>query len=222
MPVKVTSTKRDLHYIKMCVYGKAGVGKTVLCATAPNPVIISAEAGLLSLADKDIPAIDVFNLADLRDAFQLVKDSQYETVCLDSISDIAEQILDTKMTDLQKAADEVGGKMDPRQAYGRLAIEMAQLARAFRALEKHVIFTAKQDQTQDDMKMLYGPAIPGKQFTQSLPYLMDFVLCLQVSKDGTRFLKTQPDMQYQAKDRSGKLDNPERPDISYIIKKVIN
>lgn len=37
--------------IKLAVYGGAGIGKTRLSATAPNPLIISAESGLLSLKD---------------------------------------------------------------------------------------------------------------------------------------------------------------------------
>ena len=43
--------------VKVLVYGHAGAGKTSLIRTAPNPVILSAEAGLLSLSDLDIPYI---------------------------------------------------------------------------------------------------------------------------------------------------------------------
>lgn len=35
--------------IKCLVYGGSGTGKTVLSATLPTPVLISAEAGVLSL-----------------------------------------------------------------------------------------------------------------------------------------------------------------------------
>ena len=41
--------------VKVLVYGQAGSGKTTLIRTAPAPLILSAEAGLLSLAGTDIP-----------------------------------------------------------------------------------------------------------------------------------------------------------------------
>ena len=51
MALKFTTTNQaaQLHGVKALVYGPSGAGKTTLCATAPAPIIISAEAGLLSL-----------------------------------------------------------------------------------------------------------------------------------------------------------------------------
>ena len=65
--IKITSTKDFyLRGIKCLVYGESGVGKTVLCSTAPDPIIISAESGLLSLRKKDIPVIEINSLKTLR------------------------------------------------------------------------------------------------------------------------------------------------------------
>lgn len=221
--IAVTSTKRDVHYVKFTVYGNAGVGKTVLCSTAPRPLIISAEAGLLSLAGKDIPVIEISTLGELHEAYKFVKEhgAPFDTICLDSISDIAEQVLDAKMADLAKAAADKGGSMDPRQGYGKMALEMMQLTRGFRNLNKHIVFTAKQGQVQDEKMLRFGPMLPGQLYTQNFPYLMDIVCCLRVSKEGTRYLQTQPDMQYLAKDRSGRLESMEEPNLTKLFKKVI-
>ena len=40
--------------IKMLVYGDSGIGKTVLAATMPNVVMISAESGPLSLQKSNL------------------------------------------------------------------------------------------------------------------------------------------------------------------------
>ena len=69
------------------------MGKTILCSTAPNPIIISAEKGLLSIADKDIPILEITSISELQQAFNIVKKGAWETVCLDSISEIAEVVL---------------------------------------------------------------------------------------------------------------------------------
>jgi hypothetical protein len=100
MAIKLTSTKQaaQLNGLKICVYGASGAGKTRLCATTGAPtVIISAESGLLSLRDADIPVIEVQTLQDVFDAYQFVSQSaeaaHFEWVCLDSISDIGEAVL---------------------------------------------------------------------------------------------------------------------------------
>ena len=41
--------------VKLLVYGQAGAGKTSLIPTLPNPIVLSAEAGLLSIAGADVP-----------------------------------------------------------------------------------------------------------------------------------------------------------------------
>jgi phage nucleotide-binding protein len=223
--ITVTSTKRDIHYVKITIYGQSGVGKTVLCSTAPKPLILSAEAGLLSLANKDIPAIELNSIAELQEAYAFVKahGGAYETVCLDSISDIAEQSLDGSLLELQRKANEEGKQADPRQAYGKMAMEMLRLTRAFRTLPMHVVFTAKQGYVTDSIAntIRFGPMLPGQMYTQNFPYLMDILCCMRVTKEGERYLQTQPNIQYLAKDRSGKLNEAEKPNLTDIFKKVI-
>ena len=140
---------------------------------------------------------------------------------MDSISDIAEQVLDNKLAELTKKADEKGKEIDPRQGYGKMAMEMMQLTRAFRSLNAHIVFTAKQGYVQDNSALKFGPMLPGQMYTQNFPYLMDIVMCMRATKEGTRYLQTQPDLQYLAKDRSGKLDKAEQPNLTEIFNKVI-
>ena len=56
--------------VKILVYGQAGAGKTFLIKTLPNPVILSAEGGLLSIAGTDIPYIEINGIKDLHEAYQ--------------------------------------------------------------------------------------------------------------------------------------------------------
>jgi hypothetical protein len=54
---KAIAVKDIEYYIKALVYGKSGVGKTVLAGTAPDLFIISDENGLLSLKNPDLKHI---------------------------------------------------------------------------------------------------------------------------------------------------------------------
>jgi Cdc6-like AAA superfamily ATPase len=66
-----TTTDKAWHStgINCLVYGRAGVGKTMLTATAPKPLLISAEAGLLSLRHVSVPVKIVHTLTDIYDVF---------------------------------------------------------------------------------------------------------------------------------------------------------
>lgn len=223
--IRLTTTAQAaaLHGIKLLCYGRAGTGKTTLCATAPNPIILSAEAGLLSLQQYSIPVIEIRTIDDLTDAYSWVTESDeaknYETVCLDSLSEIAEVVL----SNAKRTAK------DPRQAYGELIERMGVTVRSFRDLSgKHVYMSAKQEAIKDDMSgvVQYGPSMPGAKLGGQLPYLYDFVLPLRIGKtpEGQeyRYLQCKADFQFEAKDRSGRLDAIEQPNLAHIFSKVLN
>jgi phage nucleotide-binding protein len=205
--------------IKALAYGQAGSGKTSLIPTLPTPVILSAEGGLLSISGHDIPFVKIGGMDDLREAYKWLTDSdeskQFESVAIDSISEVAEVCL---------GAEKAIAK-DPRQAYGEMQTTMAEVIRTFRDLDKHVLMTAKLEKSQDEMgRILYAPSMPGNKTGQALPYYFDIVAALRVEKDDEgltqRALMLESDGIWQAKDRSGKLDVWEAPDLAAIIKKI--
>ena len=218
MAINIKSTKDVANNgIKMLVYGQAGAGKTSLIKTLPAPIVLSAEAGLLSIAGSDIPYIEIHNMEELGEAYTYVKEhsTDYGTIILDSISEIAEVVL---------AAEKERVK-DPRQAYGALLDSMNALIRDFRDLPMNVYISAKMEKVQDDTgRIFYGPSAPGTKVAQSLPYFFDEVFVLRVEKNQEgqleRWLQTVPDGTFIAKDRSGKLDAFERPDLGAIISKI--
>lgn len=102
MAIKLTNTRdaARTNGIKVLVYGQAGSGKTSLCATTGGtPIIISAEGGLLSLRASDIPVIEVSRIADVHEAYAFLMSQEgahFDWVCLDSISEIAEVVLNAE------------------------------------------------------------------------------------------------------------------------------
>jgi phage nucleotide-binding protein len=207
------------HGVKTLVYGQAGAGKTSLIATLPTPITISAEGGLLALAGHDLPYVEVKTMADLREVYTWLTSAEaagFESVALDSISEIAEVVLNH-----EKKANK-----DPRAAYGAMQEQMADLIRAFRDLPgKHVLMTAKLEKAQDETgKILYSPSMPGNKTGLALPYFFDEVLALRVERDAEgvpqRGLLCDGDGAWLAKDRSGKLAAWEAPDLGAIIAKI--
>jgi len=202
--------------LKVLVYGQAGCGKTTLSKTLPKPVVLSAEGGLLSLKDDNIPYVEIKSMTDLHEAYAWLQDSdEFESVVLDSISEIAEVVL----------SHEKKINKDGRAAYGEMDVQLSEIIRAFRDLNMHVLMTAKLEKQQDEMgRMLYFPSLPGNKTAQKLPYFFDEVLALRIEKDEEgktqRALMCDSDGLWLAKDRSGKLETWETPDLGEIIAKI--
>ena len=206
--------------VRLVVYGVSGSGKTSLIPTLPNPLVISAESGLLSIKDADVPYIEVVDYASLIEAYRFVSESQdaqgFSSIAIDSISEIAEVVL----------AHEKRINKDGRAAYGEMQVQVMDIMRSFRDLRgKHVYFSAKCEKQQDENgRMLYSPSMPGNKLAQQIPYLVDEVFALRVEKDSEghtqRALMTDGDGLWLAKDRSGRLDTWEAPDLGAIINKI--
>lgn len=229
MAIQVQSTQGAslAHGIKCMVYGLSGVGKTRLLASAPQPIIISAENGLLSLRNFNLPYIAIKNIAELREAHAYLSGPngrQFGTIGLDSASEIAEVCL--------HEAKKVN--KDPRKAYGDAQDEMIEIFRRYRDIPgKNVVFLAKQEFTTDGQTgaKYFAPSFPGNKLAQAAPYFFDEVWQLTNFIDPAtgakiRALRTSPDNQNAAKDRSGTLAEWENADpatgggLSYLFNKM--
>ena len=215
MPLKIQSTKDiGVDSVKILVYGASGSGKTRLIGTSPNPLIISTEKGLLTLRDMDIPYLQANNFDELQEAFDIAKKSDYDTIALDSISEVTELLL-------AKYKDELASK-DKRQAYLQMAETGLALIRNFRDMpEKNVIFTCKETKREDEElgTTNYEPGLPGRVLPDNISYMFDEVFCMRVERKG-RYLQTASDTRRNCKDRSGNLDSKELPDLKSIFSKI--
>ena len=230
MPITIKNTADvTTNGVKVVVYGPAGSGKTTLCGTAPNPIILSAESGLLSLRNLDLPYIEISTFDELEEVNKAIMDGKelggypmtmFDTVCLDSLSEIGEVVL----ADLKRKTK------DPRQAYGEVQEKMLELIRKFRDLPgKNVYFSCKEEDVKNGITggISYRPMMPGAKLPNQVPYFFDEVLNMYVhtdpqTKEKTRALLTSGDQFYVAKDRSGSLDLWEPPDLTHIFNKIIN
>lgn len=84
------------HKVKILIYWDSGTGKTTLASTAPNTLFICSENGLLSIADKSPSYVEVKTIDDLFTVYHYLKnnDGQFDTIVIDSISEISKIIKD--------------------------------------------------------------------------------------------------------------------------------
>jgi len=219
MAIKIKNAQEyEVDAVKCVVYGQAGSGKTRLAASAPSPLILSAESGLLSIAGTNVDYIEITSLRQWDEVYRFVKTSEeakkYETICLDSLSEIAEVLV----------AELKPNFKDARQAYGALADSMLPMLRKFRDLpEKHTVFTAKMITVQDEEsgRVTDELMLPGKVLPAQVPYLVDELFFLDQNKKKENVVVTAPTRRSFSKDRSGALAAEEPPNMTDIINKIM-
>lgn len=203
MSIEVLRTNRDIYSsgINILLYGRAGIGKTVSLSGLPDPIIISAEDGLLSLSGEDVPYVGVSSVGDLRDVFSWFSGSVearvYESICIDSISEVSEIFLSA-------VRGEVGD--DPRKLYPEVRSRVVRLMRSFMGLGgRHFVVTAREVIREVGKgEYIASPGIAGSRLLEDLPHIFDLVLHYTVGSGG-REIRTGVLGGSVAKDRSGLL-----------------
>ena len=229
--MRITNTKgMGVDTLKMIVYGESGVGKTTLLATANEPtLIISAEAGLLCLANKDIDVFDISKddagniipavkrIERLRDVYNYLvapetKD-KYKWVMIDSLSEIAD------IVNASAALDHSGDK-EKFLRWGAYNEKMTTIIKLFRDLNYNVVFTALSKVEKDETgKRYHGYSMSGS-IADRLPQYFDECFYIYVTPEGERKLVCGKTEQTMTKDRSGRLEKIEAADLCYIANKI--
>jgi hypothetical protein len=153
---------------------------------------------------------------------------KYATYFIDSIT-VAGRLCFRWSAQQPEAHSDKTGKPDIRGAYGLHAREMiAWLGQLQHARAKNVIFVGILESITDDFnRTTWQPQIEGSKTGRELPGIVDQVITMQIvtfeeGADPLRCFICHPTntFGYPAKDRSGRLENFEKPDLGALIEKI--
>jgi hypothetical protein len=228
--------------VKLLMLGKSGIGKTTrLRDLEPSTTLfIDIEAGDLSVAswpgdtirpaswpecrdlfvylagpDRSLPPEAAFSVAHYDHVVgQFGNPAQidrYATFFVDSITQMS-RLCFTWCKSQPGAISDRSGKPDLRAAYGLLGQEMVgALTHLQHARGKNVVFVAILDERLDDFnRRVFEPQIEGSKTGLQMPGIVDEVVTLA---------DTLNPFGFPAKDRSGRLDLLEPPDLGALIAK---
>lgn len=219
--IKRTGAAEYGRHIKALIAGDPGSGKTRGIRSWPNPFVISAEGGLMSVAADGLRFVEIDAIAQLAEILRSLKqkpeiredmfDGPVDTVMLDTIDEIQRQLVRERLRTENKESMSQGD-------WGWMGDKLRAIVRGFRNLDMNVVITShlKTITDEDTGKTTVKPQIQGA-FGDEIPGTVDLALLLRASpvtriEDGEtvreirRFYQTYPDAQHPwVKDRSGCL-----------------
>lgn len=208
--------------VKCVVYGGPGSGKTPLIKTAPRPILLVVEPGMLSARSKEfdnIPAFEAFTADKIDDFFKWFFESKeaanFDTLGVDSITQVAEIFLN----------NELARNKDGRRAYGEMARNIkTKLDTMYYFPNKHIYLIAKQG--EEDTTKKKRPYFPGQELNVYAPHLFDEILHIGLETipgiiKPTPAFRTKESFDFMARDRSGNLNEFEPTDLNLIFNKVM-
>lgn len=208
---------------KIICYGGTGSGKTPLCNTCPRPVLLACEPGLLSMKGSNVPTYQATTTQDI-DAFfhwffNSAETKQFDTLCVDSVSFMADTYLQAALNGKSKS----GKKLHGLAAYGEMATNvMDHLRPLYYTKEKHTYLIAKEESLEGHAKRIY---FPGNQLKTEVPGLYDFIIHLGIHNvPGMGQIKSfqcTESFDIVARARTGNLNEFEPPDVGALITKAM-
>jgi len=206
----------QLFGAKCIIYGPPGSAKTPIINTAPRPVLLATEPGLLSMRGSKVPTWVAPNKARIDEFFKWFENSaeakNFDTLAVDSTS----QMCDIGLSE-SKAKHGLA-------QYGEMADWVYPfLERMYFMREKHMYLIAKEEVLNDGRRR---PYYPGKYLPTQIPHKYDCVLRLaKVPVPGVgEVLAFQCNGTYEisARNRTGTLADFEQPDFSKLVTKVMS
>lgn len=232
--LKPAGTLAQRFGVKSIIYGPPGSGKTPLLNTAPRPVLLATEPGLLSMRGSTIPTFDAYTPDRIKEFFDWLKGSKeinnFDTICIDSVSQYAEIQL-SKFLKSNK---------DGRKAYGELSqTVMEEMNFLYFMQQKHIVLLAKEAKQEELQHSFSGPMpvattvykkvpyFPGQDLNVKVPHLFDEILhvgkgMITGLSGEHKYLKTCDTSGALARDRSGRLAEYEPHDLAALFVKVMS
>lgn len=221
--IHVTGQDEDSRWIKALVCGDPGTGKTLFSSTWPDPLVISAEGGLLSLRERNIRYVKYEGLDQLRTIVKALRDTDshednfggpVQTIVIDTIDEISHALLRDKQAEMKQT-----GSKNSYEEWSYIKDTLKSVVTAIRNLPMNVVFTChlRSKGGDDGDPTRYWPSVDGS-FSEEFAGYVDVAGLLRTAvvseiENGQsvrkirRYLQTfpEPPAHTWIKDRSGTL-----------------
>lgn len=221
--LKAAGEFAKIYGCKAIIYGPPGSGKTPIINTAPRPVLLATESGLLSMKGSNVPTYQAFKPNEIDDFFQWFfhsnESKNFDTLAIDSAPQMADIYLQAALNGTSKSGKKVHGLA----AYGEMATAvMEHLRPLFYLQQKHAYVICKETWIENK----YRPYFPGQQLNVDVPHLYDFILHLGIKnvpgRGQVKAFQCNETYDVLARNRTGNLNDYEAPDFGALVSKAMS
>jgi len=210
--MKIQELKDSLNDsgLKVLIYGKQGTMKTRVGIATGRTFILSLEKGHRTLQDakNEIVVATPNNINEVREAYRYLLENKnnFDTVIIDSITELSNMLLDELQKDDFWGEDKRALKM-----WGELSSRLLAILKSFRDIQGvNVVLIALEDAVEENYKTVYKPLLDGKKTVEFVPALYDVVLRFEKQEDKIIVIPE--------KDRTGQLLQPIEIDFKNHLK----
>lgn len=224
--MKILNTKdiTETGKIRIMIYGKSGSGKTRLISTIPGKtLVLNIDKGMATLAGSDVDYVNANTWPEVIEFLNEVKKAEYQDKYSCLVFDDVTSLADLLMAHLEKQ-QESAPKADGFALWKEYGGFMMKFFRFIRDQTAYDIVANFQAVDKDDdsgvTNQVFG--VQG-QVGSMVPKFFDEVLPLRIlSKEKGAFaeLQTKSSLGWTAKDRSKKLLDVEKPDLTALMGKI--
>lgn len=148
--------------VKMLIYGSAGMGKTTLALSAPNPLLIDCDNGVHRVNYGHIG--DTVPVSSYQDVLDVLKEdlSAYETIVIDTGGKLLDYMAEYIISENPKMGKANGSLT--LQGHGERKCEFTAFCKKINMLGKHLVFVAHRQTQQEGDNFRYVPLFGGSNY----------------------------------------------------------
>lgn len=214
---KTRTSAIESHHVFALLTGEVGAGKTYALGTLneKDTLILSMEAGLLTLSNKDFEVWNLKTIDDLKETYnELKKGVPFKNIAIDSLTELSE-ILFASLKPLYTKAQNFG-------LYEDYSGKMITIIKMFRDLTQYNIFFTCLTKESDNGLTL---DVSQKSLGTRLPQYFDFVGHIKrFEKDEKthRAIVFESSEMSFCKTRSNRVEQFEKVNLTELLNKVLN
>ena len=145
--------------VKMMIYGQAGMGKTTVALSAPQPLLLDFDNGVKRVNLAHLENVDIVQVENWKEIQQLLQQDQadlapYQTIVVDTIGKMMDYII----------THCCGTRQPQIKDWGRINQEFTWFTRALSSLNKHIVFVAHRDSRKEGDETVFIPSLREKSY----------------------------------------------------------